>query len=43
MVVNKVCHTPIVITLAIVLFVSKTFISHHLFIKDGKVLQSFQR
>jgi hypothetical protein len=36
MVVNEVCCTLIATTLAIILFVSKTFLSHHLLNEDGK-------
>jgi len=36
MVVDKVCCTLIATTLAITLFVSKTFLSRHLFNEDGK-------
>jgi len=40
MVANKVCHMPIATTLAIALFSSKTFISHH-FNEDGEVPMEF--
>jgi hypothetical protein len=40
-VVNEVYCTPTITTLAIVLLVSKTFLSHHLFNEDGEVLWSF--
>jgi hypothetical protein len=36
MVVDKVCCLLITIILAIILFVSKTFLSHHLLNEDGK-------
>jgi hypothetical protein len=36
MVVNEICHMPIVITPSIVLSTSKTFFSCHLFNEDGK-------
>jgi hypothetical protein len=36
MVANEVCCTPTTTTLAIVLFMSKKFLSHHLFNEDGK-------
>jgi len=38
MVANKVYCMPIATTLAIALFVSKTFLSHHLFNEDGQGL-----
>ncbi len=41
MVVEKVCHTPIATTLAIALSMNKTFLSCHLFNKDGKGLVEF--
>jgi len=36
MVANKVCHTPITTSLAIILFVSNSFFSCYLFNEDGK-------
>jgi len=36
MLVEKVCRMPISTTLAITLFTSKTFLSHHLFNEDGE-------
>jgi hypothetical protein len=36
MVANEVCRTPTTTSLAIVLFVNKIFLSHHLFEKDGE-------
>jgi hypothetical protein len=38
MVTNKVCHMPIITTLAIALSTNKTFFSCHLFNKDGEGL-----
>ncbi len=36
MVVDKVCRTPTTTSSTIILFMSKTFLFHHLFNKDGK-------
>jgi len=36
MVVDEVCHTPIVTSLAITFIMNKTFLVHHLFNEDGK-------
>ncbi len=36
MVVDEVCHMPIVTSLAITFIMNKTFLVHHLFNEDGK-------
>jgi hypothetical protein len=41
MVVDEVCHTPTTITSIIVLFLSKTFLSYHLFNENGKFFVEF--
>jgi hypothetical protein len=43
MVVDKVCHMLTAKILAIILFMSKTFLSHHLFNEDGGGLWTFSK
>jgi hypothetical protein len=41
MVIDEICHMPIVITMAIALSTNKTFLFRNLFNKNGKGLVEF--